>query len=88
MFLGISADIDKCRNWWAGGGRRWHCSVDEPGDIGRCEAAIAAESVIGLDTALREVMDSGVSVKTKDLCQRIFDAHIEYHLEGANLNLL
>jgi len=86
--LGISSDIEVCREWWGRGGRRWHSAVDEPGDIPVIEAKMAAESVVGLDMALREIMDSGVSVRTKDLSQRIFDAHIKYHIEGVDLGLL
>ena len=86
--MSISADIAICRKWWDGGGRRWHQGVDVPEDIHKCEVVIAAESVVGLDDALREIMGSEVSVKTKDLSQRMFDAHIEYWLEKVDLDEL
>ena len=74
--------------WWDGGGRAWHHSVDVPGDIPIAEAVMVARNVVGLDRAVREVMDSGISDFTKDVVRRLVEANMRKWLEGVDLGLL
>ena len=76
--------LSDCVEWYEAGNRRWHNSVDVPGDIERCERDIAMESVVGLERALREVKGSGLSDFTKDVCERVIQGCIAKWLESLN----
>ena len=76
--------VSDCRAWWDGGGRRWHNSVDVPGDVDRVEREIAMESVVGLDKALAEIEGSDVSDFSKAITRKVFEVVIDKWLKRLN----
>ena len=76
--------LSDCVEWYEAGNRRWHNSVDVPGDIEKCERDIAMESVVGLSKALDEIICSDISDWSKGVSSKVFTAMIDKWLECLN----